>query len=111
MHKPTTLNVVSDSGSVQNVNCLAMFGVDYCGVHRDILYVVFDQLNTAMLIPGLPAVETFVAGTNSCAISPPTPAGTQTMANGNFGGADAIALCSPSVSQQYKIVLPLGAVP
>lgn len=110
VHKPTSLTIVSDTGSVQNVDCKAMYGpnVDYCGVQRDMQYVVFNQFGTAIPVAGLPAVESFVPGANTCGMLPPTPVGTLTVSNGNFAAPDVLSLCSSACLPKNSNCAPTG---
>jgi len=93
VHKPTSLVVVSDSGSTQDFDC----GGSYCGVQRLILYKVYDSMGPVP-IAGLPGVERFTAGSNSCAGVPgtPSPGNGQTLSDGSFNGPDQFAMCSSS---------------
>jgi hypothetical protein len=97
---PTSLMVVSDTGSEQTFNCSAAGLGDYiCGAERQILYQVADGLG-AIEVGGIPVQEAFTAGIDSCAGVPATPRATHgvTQANGEFPTADTLALCSASCS-------------
>lgn len=111
VHRPTSLEVVSDTGSVQDFDCLGLVGLDYCGVRRDVLYRVFGQLGTSIPIADLPAEESFIAGTNTCAGVPdtPTPSGGQTLGDGTFSGPDRIAMCSSSCLPRAPDCRPTGS--
>jgi hypothetical protein len=100
VQKPSTLSIASDSGSQQDLDCVAVFGgPDYNGVRRDILYRVMDQWGTnAIQFAGMPAEESFEAISNTCTGVPstPNPSGGETASNGDFNGPDRLAMCSSS---------------
>ncbi len=97
---PTSLLVLSDTGTEQTFNCSAAGLGDYsCGAQRQIVYQVADGLG-AVEVGGIPVQEAFTAGVDGCAGVPATPRATSgvTQANGEFPTADTLALCSSSCS-------------
>jgi hypothetical protein len=93
---PTSLDVVSDTGSVQDVSC-TVSGSTYNGVRRDILYRVMDANVQPILTSGMSLTESFQAGTNSCTGTPNTPTPTVNAPSdslGQFPNVDRLAICS-----------------
>ena len=92
---PGSLATVSDTGTVQDFNCNAAFGIAYNGDRRDILYNLRDQSGSPIQTAGIPVAESFTPISNDCAVlDTPTPTSGVTDGLGNFPNVDRLALCS-----------------
>jgi hypothetical protein len=94
---PSSLSVVSDTGSTQNFDCRT-FNLAYNGVQRQILYQVFDATPQPILTAGMTVAESFTPISNSCAGVSNVPNATSglTDGSGTFPAPDELAICSSS---------------
>jgi YD repeat-containing protein len=91
---PSHLGVITDTGATQNFSC-SVFGLNYNGIQRQILYNVLDQ-QTQPIQAHMTVSESFGAISNSCGgPNTPTPTtGATTDPTGTFPGPDLLAICS-----------------
>lgn len=93
VQQPGSLGVISNT--TPQYNC-ALSGFAYITKERDIQYQVLDTSNAPLLALNMSATETLTPGTNTCAVTPPSPTvGAKTGSNGYFPSPDTIRMCSP----------------
>ena len=93
---PSHLGVLTDTGATQNFSC-SVFGLNYNGIQRQILYNVLDQ-QSQPIQARMTVSESFGSISNSCG-GPDTPTpttGATTDPTGTFPGPDLLAICSNS---------------
>lgn len=96
---PTSLAVVSDSGTQLTYDCPPADGGYACGAQRQILYQLRDALGP-IAIQGIPLSESFTAGADGCSLnsSVPSPGSPFTTSAGDFPNPDKLWLCSTTCS-------------
>jgi hypothetical protein len=95
VQQPGSLGAIGNT--TPQFNC-AVQGFAYITNERDIQYQVLDTSTVPQPLPvlNMTATETLAPGTNTCAVTPPSPTvGAKTGSNGYFPAPDTLRMCSP----------------